>query len=114
MEHGGVYVQAGKKQTKVGTGCQESNPVEAGWRQSQGYRKKPEGLSTDHIAATQTDYAGLGLERAREKGVRLGPPLKIFNRQQSIDLRKQGHSIRQIARQLNIPTMTIQGVVSKI
>jgi DNA invertase Pin-like site-specific DNA recombinase len=49
-----------------------------------------------------------GLETARNKGVRLGRPFKVFDRGKAAELRKQGMSWRAIARKLGVGESTLR------
>ncbi|MCS6954596.1 MAG: recombinase family protein [Bryobacteraceae bacterium] len=51
-----------------------------------------------------------GLERARREGRRLGRPRRVFDRLRVIELRRQGESWREVARQLGISTGTARRV----
>ncbi len=49
-----------------------------------------------------------GLERARQSGIRIGLPRRIFDRSQVLELRGQGLSFRQIARKLSLGEGTVR------
>ena len=49
-----------------------------------------------------------GLETARNKGVRLGRPFKVFDRGKAAELRKQGVSWRAAARKLGVGESTLR------
>jgi DNA invertase Pin-like site-specific DNA recombinase len=51
-----------------------------------------------------------GVKRAREKGKRLGRPC-VTETAKVIDLRKNGHSIREIARQLGVSRGAIERAI---
>jgi DNA invertase Pin-like site-specific DNA recombinase len=49
-----------------------------------------------------------GLETARNKGVRLGRPFKVFDRAKAAQMKKSGYSWRAIARKLGVGESTIR------
>lgn len=49
-----------------------------------------------------------GLERARQSGIRIGRPRRIFDRSHVVELRGQGLSFRQIARKLSLGEGTVR------
>jgi putative DNA-invertase from lambdoid prophage Rac len=52
-----------------------------------------------------------GLKLARARGKRLGRPRKVFARYQVAQLRRDGLSLRQIARRLNVGEATVRRVL---
>jgi hypothetical protein len=48
-----------------------------------------------------------GVKNARHKGKRLGRPNRVFDRQRAVELRRQGRSLPQIARELGIGLGTV-------
>jgi DNA invertase Pin-like site-specific DNA recombinase len=48
-----------------------------------------------------------GVRNARQKGKRLGRPKRVFDRQRAVELRQQGRSLPQIARELGIGLGTV-------
>ena len=56
-----------------------------------------------------------GLEAAKKKGVRLGPPVKVGDevRRQVIDLRGEGKSIRDIGSCLNLSVGTVHKILKE-
>ena len=48
-----------------------------------------------------------GVKNARQKGKRLGRPKRVFDRQRVMELRQQGRSFSQIARELGIGLGTV-------
>ena len=48
-----------------------------------------------------------GMARARAEGKRIGRPIRIVDMTELARLRDQGLSIRQIARQMEIPSSTV-------
>ena len=48
-----------------------------------------------------------GVKNARQKGKRLGRPKAIFDRQRAVELRQQGQSFPQIARELGVGLGTV-------
>ena len=49
-----------------------------------------------------------GLRRARAQGKRLGRPPRVYHRDRILPLRRAGHSIRMIARELGISRRAVQ------
>ena len=54
-----------------------------------------------------------GVARAKANGVKFGRPRKGFNYRKAIELRKAGHSIRDIAKRVGVSRSTIQRLVSQ-
>jgi len=48
-----------------------------------------------------------GVKNARQKGKRLGRPKAVFDRQRAVELRQQGRSFPEIARELGIGLGTV-------
>jgi len=48
-----------------------------------------------------------GVRNARQKGKRLGRPKRVFDRQRAVELRQQGRSLPQIARELGVGLGTV-------
>src|SRR5690348_14254162 len=48
-----------------------------------------------------------GVRNARQKGKRLGRPKRVFDRQRALELRQQGRSLPQIARELGVGLGTV-------
>ncbi len=55
-----------------------------------------------------------GISRAKQKGVKFGPKLKVFNRGRAIELRETGWSIDRIARELGVGKGTIHRLVKDV
>ena len=53
-----------------------------------------------------------GITRARSEGIKFGRPRKGFDYKRAVILRQQGQSIRQIARELGIPTTTVHRLLA--
>lgn len=53
-----------------------------------------------------------GVQRARSEGVRFGRPRRGFDYKRAVELRQQGHSIREIARLLGIPATTVHRLLA--
>jgi DNA invertase Pin-like site-specific DNA recombinase len=53
-----------------------------------------------------------GVRNARQKGKRLGRPKKVFDRQRAVELRQQGRSLPQIARELGVGLGTVVRAVN--
>jgi hypothetical protein len=55
-----------------------------------------------------------GLARARRRGVRLGPPIKVTEtlKAQAKDLRKQGLTYRNIAKQLKLSVGSVHAMLA--
>ncbi len=71
------------------------------------------GVFAEFERAMIRERINAGLARARKKGTRLGRPPGASKKRQAkqgqvLKLHKQGHSIRQIARQVGIATGTVQ------
>jgi DNA invertase Pin-like site-specific DNA recombinase len=58
-----------------------------------------------------SERTSAGLARARAKGIALGRPKLIFNRQKVVDLRAAGLSFRAIAKQLKLSMGTVHRVI---
>jgi DNA invertase Pin-like site-specific DNA recombinase len=48
-----------------------------------------------------------GIERARGRGIRLGRPARRFDVKRALELKKEGASLRAIAKALKVPTTTL-------
>jgi DNA invertase Pin-like site-specific DNA recombinase len=55
-----------------------------------------------------------GVARAKENGTRFGRPRVGYDFQRAIELRKAGHSIRDIAREVGVSRSTIQRHVAQV
>lgn len=84
-----------------------------------------QGLDTDasnptsrlllHILASVAEFerelikerVSAGLKHARSKGVRIGRPRRVFDRQRALDMRQQGMSFPAIARALGVGQGTV-------
>lgn len=55
-----------------------------------------------------------GIERAKSRGVKFGPPVRVFNRGRALELRGQGWSIAQIATELGVGRGTIHRLVRAV
>jgi putative DNA-invertase from lambdoid prophage Rac len=53
-----------------------------------------------------------GVKNARQKGKRLGRPKAVFDRQRAVELRQQGRSFPEIARELGVGVGTIARTLS--
>jgi DNA invertase Pin-like site-specific DNA recombinase len=53
-----------------------------------------------------------GLAEAKRNGQRLGRPEVVFDRDRAAELRKNGASIRDVARELGVPTSTVHRALS--
>src|SRR5690242_7365752 len=53
-----------------------------------------------------------GVRNARQKGKRLGRPKRVFDRQRAVELRQQGRSLPQIARELGVGLGTVVRAVN--
>ena len=55
-----------------------------------------------------------GITRAKQKGVKFGPKLKVFNRERALTLREMGWSIDRFARELEVGKGTIHRLVKHV
>ncbi len=71
------------------------------------------GWIAEQERATIVARTNAGLERARRQGVRLGRPPHVIDVQQAQVLLEQGISLRQVAKRLRVPAMTLHGAIKR-
>ncbi len=71
------------------------------------------GWIAEQERATIVARTNAGLERARRQGVRLGRPPRVIDVQQAQVLLEQGISLRQVAKRLRVPAMTLHGAIKR-
>lgn len=54
-----------------------------------------------------------GVREAQRRGKHCGRPVRVFRRDEALRLKSEGMSLRQIAKLLNVPVMTISDAVRK-
>ncbi len=63
-------------------------------------------------AESKLERVAAGMRLARQRGVHMGRPKLVFDREQVVALRDQGNSIRQIAAKLGVGKGTIERILS--
>jgi DNA invertase Pin-like site-specific DNA recombinase len=71
------------------------------------------GWVAEQERATIVARTKAGLERARRQGKRLGRPPRAINVRRARALLEEGLSLRQIAKRLRVPTMTLHGALRR-
>ncbi len=71
------------------------------------------GWVAEQERATIVARTNAGLERARRAGVRLGRPPRALDVQRARALLDEGLSLRQVAKRLRVPPMTLHGALRR-
>jgi DNA invertase Pin-like site-specific DNA recombinase len=71
------------------------------------------GLLAQLERAMIVERVNAGVAEAKWQGKHCGRPFKVFRRDRAMELRKQGASWREIARQLSVAPSTIRRVLGK-
>ena len=71
------------------------------------------GLLAQLERAMIVERVNAGVAEAKRQGKHCGRPFKVFRRDRAMELRKQGASWREIARQLSVPPSTIRRVLGR-